>query len=56
MAERVEDLIGKADAITDAIPTPVSDAVTRYYARHGYELRSFFLISAGTYEATFTKG
>ena len=53
--ERVEGLIGREDEITDTIPEPIFEAVVRYYERCGYRLQRFILVSADTYEATFTR-
>lgn len=53
--EQVEDLLGREDEITDTIPEPIFEAVVRYYERCGHRLQRFILVSADTYEATFTR-
>ena len=42
-------------ALTDTIPAEIFEAVTRYYERTGYKLKSVTLATSGTYYATFTK-
>lgn len=53
--ERVDTLVGQEDVITDTIPAAIFEGVERYYARHGYRLQSWTLVTTGTYDATFTR-
>jgi hypothetical protein len=46
---------GSAMSITDTIPAAIFEGVTRYYARKGYELESYLLVSGGAYYATFVR-
>ena len=53
--EQADTLVGQADMITDTIPAVIFDSVEKFYARHGYKLQGYTLITAATYDATFTR-
>lgn len=54
--EQVDTLVeAREDVITDTIPAAIFEGVERFYARHGYRLQSWTLVSADTYDATFAR-